>query len=483
MEGDISQLPHPRSLGSTLTHPHITTDYSEALLELITPAFADVRDTLSFLTDLHHFTYAKLDDELMWATSMPCRLISDESIPIAQYGSSNVGRMKTVYRHGLAYRYGRAMQAISGVHYNYSLPESFWPAYQQLEQNTDDLQTFISESYMGMIRNFQRIGWIVSFLFGASPSVCKTFTELRKKAFSEAECTSCYEPHATSLRMSDIGYKNKNQDGIQVSYNSLQEYVESLQAATKTPSADYEKIGVLVDGEYRQLNTNILQIENEFYSFVRPKQIANTGETPSHALQERGIRYVEIRALDVNPFDPVGLNDQQLDFMEALMIFCLLQESPVMDAVEREIFVRNQSSVACGGRDPEFKILRDGEKVSVKQWALEILENMKGVTALLDTKRGPDYSAALEAQIEKVNDYALLPSSRVMQAMEKYDGSFFKFAMAQSEKHKRYFSNCFIPETHFQQLEEMAAQSLNEQEAIEKADSISFDQYLANYFR
>ena len=179
----------PQTLGSTLTHPYITTDYSEALLELITPPFADIKDTLSFLTDLHHFIYANIDDEIMWATSMPCLLESDESIPIAEYGSSNVGQMKHIYRHGLSYRYGRAMQAISGVHYNYSTPEKFWPVYQSLENDKGDLQDFISESYMALIRNFQRIGWIVSYLFGASPAVCPSFTRLRLKEFEEFDCS------------------------------------------------------------------------------------------------------------------------------------------------------------------------------------------------------------------------------------------------------------------------------------------------------
>ncbi len=482
--GHIAQTPHPVTLGSTLTHPYITTDYSEALLELITPPFADIKDTLSFLNDLHHFIYAQLGDEMMWPTSMPCLLENDESIPIADYGNSNVGRMKHIYRHGLAHRYGRAMQAISGVHFNYSIPEKFWPAYQSLENDQSDPQSFISESYMSMIRNFQRIGWIVSYLFGASPAVCPSFTKLRLVEFDDFDCSSCAEPHATSLRMSDIGYKNSNQDGIVISYNSLDEYVASLRAAVKTPSMDYEKIGVLVDGEYRQLNTNILQIENEYYSFVRPKQIAESGETPSHALDTRGIKYVEIRALDVNPFDPIGLNEQQLHFMEALLIFCLLQDSPPMDDQERHEFERNQSTAACSGRNPDLILSRDGKPILLTDWITEILDNMHGVCEMLDADpETKNYSEALQAQIKKVSNNDLLPSARVIAEMHENNQSFFDFAMKKSEQHRDYFFNLTVDDKQFGQMEEMVELSLNEQHALEAMDQLPFDQFLENYFK
>lgn len=482
-KGYISQTMHPASLGSTLTHPHITTDYSEALLELITPPFSDIKDTLNFLNDLHHFIYTNINDELLWATSMPCLLTGDESIPIAEYGNSNVGRMKHIYRHGLAHRYGRAMQAIAGVHYNYSIPDKFWPAFQTLEKDNSELQDFISESYMSMIRNFQRIGWIVSYLFGASPAVCSSFIKLRLKEFETFDCSSCSEPYATSLRMSDIGYKNSNQDGIVVSYNSLQEYVVSLKDAIKTPYTDYEKIGVIVDGEYRQLNTNILQIENEYYSFVRPKQIAESGETPSHALDSRGIQYVEIRAIDVSPFDPMGVNEQQLHFMEALLIFCLLQDSPAMDSAEREEFEQNQSMAACCGRNADLKLSRNGKEVLLRDWVEEVLDNMHEVCSMLDGETGHDYTSALQAQLAKVKDNDLLPSTQVIAGMNESGKSFFDFAMRKSNEHKNYFAELAVPKSRFEQLSEMAEQSINEQLSLEAVEQLPFDQYLANYLQ
>lgn len=481
--GHIADTPHPVELGSALTHPHLTTDYSEALLELITPPFVSIRETLSFLTDLHHFIYEHIDEELLWSASMPCLLESDESIPIANYGTSNVGRMKHVYRHGLAHRYGRAMQAIAGVHFNYSISEKFWPIYQSVCQDDGPEQAFIDRAYMSMIRNFQRIGWLTSYLFGASPAVCKSFVRLRSREFNELDSRTCYEPYSTSLRMSDIGYKNKSQDGIDVSYNSLAEYVQSLRQAISLPCEEYEAIGVKVDGEYRQLNTNLLQIENEYYSFVRPKQVAASGETPTHALHDRGIRYVEIRSLDVNPYDPTGVNETELRFMEALLIFCLLTESRPMQQEERHEFMRNQSKAACCGLTPGLKLQRFGEDVSIKAWASEILENMQGICALLDKDTGETYyTDALLQQQRKLDDPDQLPSAQIMHEMRTTKTPFFKFALEQSVRHKAYFSTRKIPTARFQQLEELAAQSLNEQKVLEDMPQQPFDEFLRDYF-
>ena len=211
--GRVATTPHPHGLGSALTHPYITTDFSEALLEAVTPAMTDKREVLDFLRDLHVVVHRHLDDELLWATSMPCALEGAASIPLAEYGSSNAAQMKTAYRRGLGNRYGRVMQVIAGVHYNYSFSEAFWPLYQQLEGEGGDPGRFRSEAYMAAIRNLQRYGWLVPFLFGASPAVCKTFVQDSSTDLEELDPYSYYYPFATSLRMGDIGYQNRQTAG------------------------------------------------------------------------------------------------------------------------------------------------------------------------------------------------------------------------------------------------------------------------------
>ena len=484
-EGSISQQPHPLAFGSALTNPYITTDYSEALLEFITPPVNHTAEVLGFLRDAQAYVYSQLDNEILWATSMPCVVAGDDSIPIAQYGSSNQGLMKTVYRRGLGYRYGRVMQVIAGVHFNYSFPDDFWLAYQQMEENTDSLQDFISEQYFSLIRNLQRFGWLIPYLFGASPAVCKSFLGGKATTLEEFDVNTYYEPYATSLRMGDIGYQNnkENEIGIKACYRNLDAYVNSLQFAITTPYKDYEHYGVKVDNEYRQLNANILQIENEYYSTVRPKQILQGNEKPSVALKKRGVRYVELRSLDVNAFEPLGIDETQLRFLEAFMLFCLLHESEQICFSEREEIDQNELDVAHKGRDPELKLQRDASECSLKDWALELCDVMQGVCDYLDVTHDSDvYSRALREQIEKVKDPDLTPSARMLNAMRENKEGFYYFAKRMSQSHYEYFKGINLSEDKKRFFSEAAEISLKKQKQIEVEDNLSFDDYLKAYF-
>ena len=290
--GTLSLLSHPEALGSPLTHPYITTDYSEALTEFITPPFENIKDALNFLQNTQKFVYQNLDNEILWATSMPCVVAGESSIPLARYGSSNAGTMKTVYRRGLGHRYGRVMQVIAGVHFNFSLVESFWLVLQEIEGDSRDLQDYINSRYFDLIRNSQRMGWLVPYLFGASPAVCKSFLVGGSTTLAEFDNSTYYEPYATSLRMGDIGYQNnkENETGIKACYKDIDSYIASLTWAINTSYEGYKKFGFLVDGQYQQLNYNILQIENEYYSTIRPKQLLQGNEKPNIALRKRGVK-------------------------------------------------------------------------------------------------------------------------------------------------------------------------------------------------
>lgn len=482
-EGRLALTPHPKALGSTLTHPQITTDYSEALLEFITPPFTHSAATVDDLLNVQRFVYANLDDELLWATSMPCILQADEDIPIAWYGTSNVGMMKHVYRHGLGHRYGRRMQTISGVHFNYSVPEVFWPAWREaqgFEGSDFDLRT---RSYFGLIRNFQRVGWIIPYLFGASPAICRSFLESPGDSFERFDDNTLFKPWATSLRMSDIGYKNSVQAALNVCYNDLDAYVDSLTYAIETPWKDYDRIGVKVDGEYRQLNNHILQIENEYYSFIRPKNIARSGEKPTRALKRGGVRYIEVRALDVNAFEPAGVSRQQLDFLEVFLIFCLATDSPVVSPVEQAEINHNQERVAVRGREPGLALKRSGKKVLLHDWLMEILDEMQPVAELLDGCE-PDrpYTTALAAQRNVAANPELTPSARMLQEMRDNAESFSQFALRKSLEHRdEHLRTPLDPELEKRYRHE-AAESLQEQQRIEAADTLDFDTYLERYF-
>lgn len=468
-DGGIAQTPHPPALGSALTNDHITTDYSEALIELVTPTFGTSWELLQYLLDLHQFVYRHLEGEWLWATSMPCNVEKDADIPIAQYGSSNVARMKSVYREGLGLRYGRMMQAISGVHFNYSFPEHFWEAYAALNQSHETGQPFISASYFDLLRNYRRYGWLILYLFGVSPVVCRSF-----KAGGEVS-----EPYATSLRMSDIGYRNRNQAGVEVSVNSLEEYVRDLTRAIRTPHPPYEAFP-----PDRQLNANILQIENEYYSYIRPKRVARSGEMPTRALKRAGVEYVEVRALDVSAFDPVGVNQNKLRFLEAFMALCLMKRSPLIGPAEEEGLDRNHLTVARRGREPNLELWRDGRSIPMKVWARELLDQMAGVCEVLDRgDAGRPYALALATQAAKVANIELTPSARLMREMADTGESFFELALRMSKLHKQYFLDLYTPnEDRLREFGAAAALSLSRQREIEASDRVSFDEYLARYF-
>ena len=484
LDGYLSRKPHPAGLGSAMTNRFITTDFSEALLEFVTPVYTSTWEALRFLCDVHQFTYECLDDELLWVASMPCRIPRDPDIPLARYGDSNVGRMKTIYRRGLGYRYGRHMQTIAGIHFNYSLPEDFWSAYQAMLGDNGDAQTFRSAQYLGLIRNFRRFGWLVLYLFGASPAMCKSFGGGQDLDMPDLSRDTWYAPYGTSLRMSDLGYNNQNQSRINISLNDLDHYIRDLQAAINTPEPDYERIGVIVDGKYRQLSANQLQIENEFYSPVRPKRVAHSGERPTAALRRGGIEYVEIRSLDISIDDPAGINQHTLRFMEAFLIYCLLENSPLFDDAALDETRRNQSRTAREGRDPECILLRNGAEILLSEWGREILGRVEQIAAAIDAVEGTDcYVQAVSGIAAMIEDSSKTPSARLLAELQDSGNSFFDYAMSMARSHRDYFGSITpMTEQRHDEFVEEARQSIERQRQIEAADSISFEEYLAHYY-
>lgn len=480
-DGLISQAGHPEVLGSTLTHPSITTDYSESLLEFITPKQRGVEETIDYLSDLHSFTLRNLADEVVWPSSMPCAISGDESIPIALYGSSNVGQMKHVYRQGLGVRYGRIMQSIAGIHYNFSFPDQFWLAHQKYLGDTQSLKDFKSEQYFSLIRNFRRYSWLLHYLFGASPVIDASFLAGHAHQLQPFSGNTLGLPYATSLRMSDLGYQNSAQEDLKVSYNTLNEYTKTLGKAVNQSYPAYEEIGTQRDGQYIQLNTNILQLENEYYGDIRPKRVTESGEKPIHALDDRGVEYIEVRILDIDPFIAQGISSEQIRFLDAFLIHCLISQCPLQSMSTCSEIKTNQSNVIMRGRDPDLMMEQDSKQVPLKVAANQMLDCVGKAAAMLDQANQTKlYSASVTAQRTKVVDPSLTPSGRIMAMVESGEG-FLEISKRLADQHKDYFKhidNTQLPDSKMRQL---AEQSLLEQAEMERNDVISFDQYLAAY--
>ncbi|MDO9217596.1 MAG: glutamate--cysteine ligase [Lacisediminimonas sp.] len=480
--GQLSMTPHPLALGSALTHPHVTTDYSEALLELITSPHADLKELTAELDLIHRFVQQTLGNELMWAHSMPALLPPEPEIPIAWYGSSHIGMLKHVYRRGLALRYGKAMQCIAGIHYNFSLAESLWDVLRSEQGSTLSAQDFRSEGYIALIRNFQRRSWLLMLLFGASPALPLGFLQGRAHQLMTMAEDTLYLPYATSLRMSDLGYQNKAQAGLIPPYNTLDEYMRSMARAVQLPYPDYESIGLRKDGEWVQISTNVLQIENEFYATIRPKRVTRTGERPLQALCERGVQYIEVRCMDVDPFEPVGISLETMTFLDVFLTACALSDSPPVTVQREQEYRANFAAVVREGRRPGLLLQRDATTIPLAQWGQEMLDELAPVARLLDAQcGGHSHAQAVAAQAARFAAPETLPSARVLAEIRATEGSFHQFALNRSREHAADLMARPVSSEQGQRLADAARQSIAQQQELENRDVGNFDEFITAY--
>lgn len=483
--GTLAMTAHPTALGSALTHPKITTDYSEALLEFITEPHSSSAYNLEQLHELHAYTYQHIGDEKLWVTSMPCMLTEDKDIPIAQYGSSNSAKMKSAYRLGLGHRYGRSMQTIAGIHYNFSVSESLWESLKEQSGSSLTLKDFKTQGYFRLIRNFRRYFWLLLYLYGASPGVCKSFVRHRNHRLEpfENDPHSLHTPFATSLRMGDLGYQSNAQNSLVITYNCLESYIKTLCCAITQTHDDYTNIGIKDDeGEHQQLNDSLLQIENEFYSVIRPKRTAGRGETALSALANGGVEYIEVRCLDLNPYEPVGISEQQIHFLDTFLLHCLLSDSPLSDEDEYKDIQENQKRMVYDGRDPALTLRDKGQERSLREWGKALVSELDDVATILDkATNSTAYQQSVDIEKQKLDDASLTPSAKVLADMEEQKISFFRFASNMSKQHQDYFANYALGE-RLPYYKNIAEVSLQQQEAIEKSDTMSFDEYLADYY-
>ena len=480
--GHLAKTPHPLALGSKLTHPWITTDYAEALLEFITPPTSDLHAPLSFLKDIHRYSAQQLSGEFLWAGSMPCKIGTDAEIAIANYGTSNAARFKQVYREGLGLRYGRAMQTIAGAHYNWSLPEAFWLDLRECCPAEGTLQDFISSRYFGLIRNFLRFGWLIPYLFGASPALCQSFLQGHPSDLTELVPGTLYGPFATSLRMSDLGYQNRAQDKLAVSFNSLTEYTAALEASIRTPDPYYAELGVREGENWKQLNACLLQTESEFYAPMRPKRISQNGERPALALKTYGVQYVEMRLFDLNPFIDIGIAPEQSYFVDALMLMCLFRDSPPITSREQGENDENKHRVVTRGRQPDLHLLVHNREQPLRTLAHELFDEMAPFAAMLDAAYGGQrYQLALQTLRPRIDQPETTPSAQVIEAVKQH-GSYFNFAMDLSKIHTQSLQGLALDAQTQEKFRDSVKTSLAEQSQIDATPQGGFEDFVTAYY-
>lgn len=485
-DGKLSQKSHPDAFGSALCHQSITTDFAESLLEFITPVARTVPQLFAYLNDIHHYAAKNLDpDELLWPISMPCFVDEQGEVELAQYGSSNVGLMKTAYRQGLKNRYGSMMQVISGVHYNFSLPENFWTIWQEIQGSNLSGHDAQSSGYLGIIRNYHRFGWVIPFLFGASPALCQSFIQGKKSdiTFKKIAKGTIYAPYATSLRLSDLGYTNSGHSSLNISYNSLDNYLSSVRQALSMKSSEFKEMGIKKENEYVQLNDNLLQIENELYASIRPKRVHDNNETPSQALKKRGIEYIEIRSLDVNPFSKVGITEEQVNFLDLFLTWCAIIPSDEISETQSSLFSENLNKIVTEGRKPDLQLEIDERTQTVAQWGEWLTRQLKELARVLDkSEKSKRYQHAIAHIAARFGAPELTSSARILEMLKSKNIDNGPLALSLSVQYKAELKQQGYQIWSDQYFEQEKLNSLAKQQQIENEDVLNFERYLQQYF-
>lgn len=479
--GSLAQTAHPEAFGSPLTHPSITTDFSEAQLELITGVHQDVESCILELAEIHMFIHHQLEEELLWPASMPCGISNESTIPIARYGRSNAARFKEIYREGLGHRYGRVMQTISGIHYNFSIPEAIWDVLAKVD-GTSSNQAARNDGYLRLIRNFRKNSWLLIYLFGASPAVCASFLRNKEHNLQRLDASTCYLPFATSLRMGPLGYQSKEQSLHRVVYDSLPKFMNSMVPVLTQSHSRYARIGIRDGDEYNQLTDALLQVEAELYATIRAKRKAQPGERALVALRRRGIEYVEVRCLDADPFEPAGISVNTARFMDVFLLHSFLSSNEGESEAQSVRNLENQLNTVHSGRDPELKLMASDGPRKFVNWAREILDECVEVAAIIDEANGGrDSRSVVEQQIAKVKDVTHTPAARLHRLMVDRKQPFASLGLELAFEHHETMMQNNLSKERQGHFENLARQSVIDREAVEASDEMSFEEYLADY--
>jgi glutamate--cysteine ligase len=422
-EGALSQTPHPESLGSSLSHPFITTDFAEPQIEFRTDP-GELHSTLDALGQIHFYATDALGGELLWPFSMPPRLPDREAeIPIANYGTSELAIEKLNYRNGLAHRYGRKKQTLSGVHYNFSLE----PSVLEREFYSSTNEYSQSAAYFNMIRNLYRKMPFFTYLFGASPAFDKSFGLSDSSHLQKHKNDTYIGEFATSIRLSEIGYTSDVQARLKVSFDSLEAFMKDLNWAMTNRHLDY----IDSSGDSVHLfNPNYLQNEQELYALFRPKQVMESGERLLDALEKRGTGYIETRLLDVDPWSVGGVDPYAIGFFHIALLDSLRQASPPLTEQETKELHQSHQEVVWRGRDPGLEITENGQPSKFHELGSRYCERLQLLAEEMDETTDRDfYSESLRRQSIKWESPELTPSGRIHSSLVDNDQEFIEFGL------------------------------------------------------
>lgn len=285
LSGNLAKTDHPKSISLRDEHPYIQRDFSELQMEIITPVSNTLEELFNYLAAIHDVAYRSMGkNEMLWPLSMPPQLPEkEENIVIAKL--KNVENV--LYRQTLSDTYGRRKQMICGVHFNFEFGDELIRALFNAQSEIKDFHHFKTEIYLKATRNYIHYRWLVTYFYGASPSSEKNFFE-----------EDSLNGPVRSIRNSKYGYTNSA--GVEVSYSSIQNYLSDLSLMVKR---------------------GLLSKEKEFYSPVRLRGGQQVSDLAVH-----GINYIELRNIDLNPFETYGVSYEQAEFLHLFLIYLLWKD-------------------------------------------------------------------------------------------------------------------------------------------------------------
>ncbi|ROZ10787.1 bifunctional glutamate--cysteine ligase GshA/glutathione synthetase GshB [Enterococcus hirae] len=407
--GNLSMKNHPKVFGDKLSNPYITTDFSESQMELITPTFKSTEETYKFLSALYDIVAMEIEDEYLWPQSMPCIIPEDNKIPIARFSDNKLGKTASEYREKLLQKYGGKKQLLSGIHYNFSFNEKF---IKKLYENSDkalDYKHFKNKIYLKVSRNYLRYRWLLIYLLGGTGTVHETYIEDCVRQLEEVGEGGFSNEGALSYRNSECGYTNEHE--LFPSYNSVEEYVESLN---------------------RFIKEGLIESPRELYSQIRLKAKGNYSLMDS--LIEDGISYLEYRSIDINPFDKAGISLEDLEFINIFNLFLLIENESNYERWQEDA-LENQNIIARYGQN-KVTLKKDGNPIDKEEWGIEILEKIKKINEELNLEK----EDILNKMIEKIKDYKLTYAYKIIEKVKEEGYVEAHLNLAKSYKEDAYIN-------------------------------------------
>ncbi|EGT5620117.1 bifunctional glutamate--cysteine ligase GshA/glutathione synthetase GshB [Clostridium perfringens] len=409
--GNLALTPHPKAFGDREKNAYIKTDFSESQLEMVTPVCNTLEEVYSFICNLNKVVSLEImkNGEFLWPQSNPPILPREEEIPIAKLSN----REDELYRENLSYKYGKKKQVISGIHYNFSFKEEFIKLLYKELKVEKDFREFKDDIYLRMARNFQKYHWLLIYLTGASPVFHESYIEEIKEEGEKLGEDSYYIKDDTSLRNSSYGYKNKKD--YYISYNSIEEYASDIKNLVK-------------DKEIQSIK--------EYYNPIRLKSLGS--EDMLESLLHKGIDYLEVRLLDLDPLSIQGVSKETLYLVHLFMIYTLLKENKEITYKDQEEFFKNHDMVALKGRNEEAVIYENGVPVLLKDKGREILSEMDEIVEILFSNN-EEFKNVIKRALEKINNPHDTISEKLIKDIK--EEGYINFHMRLAKEYLNNFKN------------------------------------------